>query len=179
MGKNDDALAELNQKNAGAQEDVRTLMLRAQIAYELKRYGDTVIALQKAAALDPKNADIPARLGHVYLQLKDYPNAARQLAVSFQMNPQATDVLGELVMAQYLNKNYQATIEGLKLVATREPLPAGSWFVLGACYDKMGMPADALMAYQMFLQLNKDQNNDMYFEATARVRFLIRELRKR
>jgi hypothetical protein len=39
--------------------------------------------------------------------------------------------------------------------------------------------APALDAYQKFLALNKDQNNDMYFEATARVRFLARDLKEK
>jgi type III secretory pathway component EscR len=37
----------------------------------------------------------------------------------------------------------------------------------------------ALDAYKKFLELNTDQNNDMYFEASARVRVLSRETKKR
>jgi hypothetical protein len=37
--------------------------------------------------------------------------------------------------------------------------------------------APALDAYQKFLQLNKDETSDMYFEAAARSRTLARELK--
>jgi tetratricopeptide (TPR) repeat protein len=123
--------------------------------------------------------EIPARLGHLYLKKKDYPNAVRELVVAFKMAPNATDVLGDLVAAQYLNKNYPAALEGLDLLSKREPLPAGSWFIRATCYDRLGQPAQALDGYQRFLQLNKDQNNDMYFEATARARTLTRELQNK
>ncbi len=83
------------------------------------------------------------------------------------------------MLAQYLNKNYPAALEGIDLLSKREPLPPGSWFMRASCYDKLNQPANALEAYQRFLQLNKDQNNDMYFEATARVRTLTRELQNK
>jgi hypothetical protein len=37
----------------------------------------------------------------------------------------------------------------------------------------------ALHAYNKFLEMNKDENSDMYFEASARVRTLTRELDKK
>ena len=48
-----------------------------------------------------------------------------------------------------------------------------------ACYDNLGEATDALDAYQRFLQLNKDENSDMYFFATARSRVLARELQNK
>jgi len=96
--------------------------------------------------------------------------SVRELIVALKMAPDATDVLGDLVTAQYLSKNYPAALNGLDLLSKREPLPAGSWFIRATCYDKLGELAQALDAYQKFLQSNKDQNNDMYFESTARVR---------
>jgi type III secretory pathway component EscR len=58
-------------------------------------------------------------------------------------------------------------------------LPAGSWFIRATCYDKLGQVVPALDAYKKFLELNTDQNNDMYFEASSRVRVLSRETKKR
>jgi tetratricopeptide (TPR) repeat protein len=86
-------------------------------------------------------------------------------------------VLTDLVMAQYLSKNYQAALQGIDLLSQRKPLPAGSWFIRATCHDRLGEAAQALDAYQKFLQLNKDENSDMYFVATSRVRTLERELK--
>ncbi|HWY27159.1 MAG TPA: tetratricopeptide repeat protein [Candidatus Angelobacter sp.] len=176
-GKNDDALAELDRAAATGPEGLRALKLRSFIDFQKKRYDDAIPALQKAAALAPQDPDIPARLGHVYLEKKDYPNAVQQLIVALKMNPDSNDVLGDLVTAQYLGKNYRAALQGLDVMSHREPLPVGSWFVRATCYDKLGQLFDALDAYQKFLQLNKDLNSDMYFEASARARTLARELK--
>ena len=72
------------------------------------------LSCKKAEVLDPRSPDIPARLGHVYLENKDYPNAARELIVAFKMESDSDDVLKDLVLAQYLNKNYPAALEGIE-----------------------------------------------------------------
>ena len=179
LGRNDEALAELDRATAGTPENLRALKLRVQIASRRKHYDDAIPALQKAIALAPQDADLVAELGHVYLEKKDYPNAVNELIVAFKRNPASNDVLGELVTAQYLNKNYAGALQGLDALSQRKTLPMGSWFIRATCYDKLGQPAQALDAYKKFLELNTDQNNDMYFEASARVRTLNRELKKK
>ena len=179
LGKNDDALAELDRATAGAPENLRALKLRVQIAFQRKHYDDALPALQKAIALAPQDADLAAELGHVYLEKRDYPHAVDELIVAYKMSPASDDVLGDLITAQYLNKNYPATLQGLDVLSKRKTLPLGTWFIRATCYDKLGQKAQALEAYKKFLELNTDQNNDMYFEASSRVRALARETGKR
>ncbi|HXO04276.1 MAG TPA: tetratricopeptide repeat protein [Candidatus Sulfotelmatobacter sp.] len=179
LGKNDEALTELDRATGGGSENLRALKLRVQIASQRKHYDDAVLALQKATALAPQDADLAAELGHIYLEKKDYPSAVNELIVAFKMNQTSNDVLGELVTAEYLNKNYAGALKALDLLSQRKTLPMGSWFIRATCYDKLGQPAQALDAYKKFLELNTDLNNDMYFEASARVRTLTRELKKR
>ncbi len=179
LGKNEDALAELDRAAGSGQESLSALKLRGQILFQLKRYDDAISVLEKAAKLAPQDADIPAQIGHVYLEKHAYPDAARELLVAFKMNPQSNDVLGELVAAEYLGKNYESALKALDLLSQRQELPPGTVFIRATCYDKLGQAAQALDWYQKFLQLNKDENNDMYFEATARVRFLARELKEK
>jgi tetratricopeptide (TPR) repeat protein len=178
-GKNEEALAELDRAAASGQESLSALRLRGQILFQLKRYDDAISVLEKAAKLAPQDADLPAQIGHVYLEKHAYPDAARELLVAFKMNPQSNDVLGELVAAEYLGKNYESALKALDLLSQREELPPGTVFIRATCYDKLGQAAQALDWYQKFLQLNKDENNDMYFEATARIRFLTRELKEK
>lgn len=179
LGKGDDALAELDRAAAAGPEELRALKLRARIYFGAKRYADAVPVLEKADAVAPGNKDIPALLGHAYLESRKYPDALRELLAAYRMDPRANDVLGDLVLAEYNNKNYAEALAALDELAKRKELPPESWFVRGACYDKLGQPAQALEAYQRFLQLNKDQNSDMYFEAAARVRALPREVQNK
>jgi superkiller protein 3 len=175
-GKDDDALAELDKAASAGPESLRALKLRALIYFRKKQYDNAVPVLVKAIALAPQDPDLPAQLGHVYLEKKDYANAVNELVVALKMNQQSIDVLKDLVTAEYLNKNYPATLHGLDVLAQREIPPLGSWFVRATCYDKLGQVQPALDAYKKFLELNKDENGDMYFEASARVRTLTREL---
>ncbi len=175
-GKDDEALAELDKAATAAPESIRALKLRAQIYFQKKQYDNAVPVLVKAVALAPQDAELRAQLGHAYLQKKDYANAVPVLVAALNMNPQNIDALKDLVAAEYLNKNYPAALHGLDVLAQKETLPMGSWFVRATCYDKLGQAALALDAYKKFLEMNKDENSDMYFEATARVRTLTREL---
>jgi tetratricopeptide (TPR) repeat protein len=174
--KYDDAIAQLDQAAAARPEDLRTLKLRAQIYWVQEKYDGALPPLQKAEALAPNDADIPAKLGHIYLAKKDYAGALRQLSIAYRLDPSSNSVLADLAEAEYDNKNYSTALQALDALSKRAELPPAAWFFRAACYDKLEQPEQALDAYQRFLQLNTDQNSDMYFEATSRVRFLKREL---
>lgn len=175
-GKLDESLAELDRAANGAPEALPALKLRALIYYQKKQFNEVVPILVKAIALAPQDPNLPAELGHAYLEKKDYPNAVQELTVAMKANP-SLDVLNDLVVAEYLSKNYAAALSGLDVLSQHEELPVGSWFIRATCYDKLGQVPPALAAYQKFLQLNKDETSDMYFEAAARARTLARELK--
>jgi tetratricopeptide (TPR) repeat protein len=179
LEKYEEAIAELDKAAAAGPETVRALKLRSDALFELKRYAEAVPVLEKALALAPQDPEIPARLGHVYLEKKDYANAVKELAVALKMDPNSNDVLADLVGAEYLNKNYPAALQGIDLLSQRKTLPIGSVFIRATCYDRLGQAQLALDSYKKFLDLNKDENSDMYFEATARARTLTRELEKK
>ena len=179
LGQPDAALAELDRAAKTSPEGLPELKLRSDVLWRQKRYAEAAGVLEKAAALAPRDADISARLGEAYLQSKDYPNATRWLVSSFRLDPKANDVLAYLVDAEYGEKNYAEALGALDELSKREQLPAASWYVRAVCYDKLGRAAEALEAYQKFLQLNQDANSDMYFVSTARVRVLTRELKNK
>ena len=177
-GKLDDALAELDRAANGQPEALPALKLRANILYQKKQFSDLLPVLQKAIVLAPQDPNLQAQLGHAYLKKRDYPNAVQQLTAAMKANP-SLDLLNDLVAAEYLSKNYGAALSGLDILAQHEELPFGSWFIRATCYDRLGQVPQALAAYQKFLQLNKDETSDMYFEATARARTLERELKNK
>ncbi|HYL68011.1 MAG TPA: tetratricopeptide repeat protein [Candidatus Limnocylindria bacterium] len=179
LGRNDEALTELERAGTTGNENLRALKIRARIYFQTKRYDDAVTTLEKATTLAPQDADIPAQLGHVCLEKKDYPKAVRVLTAAWKMSPGDNDILGDLIAAEYLNKNYPAALQGLDVLSKRKTLPLGTLFIRATCYDKLGQVAQALEAYQQFLSLNKDETSDMYFEAAARARFLARELKEK
>ncbi|MGH9715796.1 MAG: tetratricopeptide repeat protein [Candidatus Acidiferrales bacterium] len=179
LGKLDEAMAELDRAASQGPEDIDALELRARIYFAKKQFASAVPPLKQAVALAPQSANFRALLGHAYLESKDYPDAVTQLLESNHLDPSANDVLGDLVLAEYNARNYAASLQVLDVLSKRRSLPPGSWFIRGACYDKLGQPVQALDAYKQFLQLNTNENSDMYFEASSRVRALTRELKNK
>ncbi|HEV2297589.1 MAG TPA: tetratricopeptide repeat protein [Candidatus Acidoferrales bacterium] len=177
MDKDDEALEELDRVAKDQAETPDGLKLRSLIYYREKKYDQTAAVLQKAEALAPQDAEIRARLGHVLLQLKNYPAATRELNEAFRLDTTATETLRDLVAAEYLSEDYPATLAAMNVLEQRETPKPGAWFVRATCYDHMGQAAAALEAYQKFLALNTDKNSNQYFEAAARVRFLEKELK--
>jgi Flp pilus assembly protein TadD len=178
-GKIDESLAELDLAAKDHPEAIQALKLRALIDMQKKNFPAAVETLKKAVVLAPQDPALPAELGHAYLESKDYPSAIQELFVAGKANPSSLDILGDLVTAEYLSKNYQAALSGLDTLARYKELPAGSWFIRATCYDKLGLAPQALAAYQKFLELNKDENSDAYFEAAARSRTLAREIKNK
>ena len=88
-------------------------------------------------------------------------------------------MLKNLIAAEYQNKNYPTALAAIDILAKRMDLTADAWFLRAACYDKLGQLQQALDAYKTFLQLNKDENSDMYFESSVRVRAIPRELQNK
>jgi tetratricopeptide (TPR) repeat protein len=179
LGKDDDALRELDQLPPAQRDSLPTLELRAQIDLHANRTDDAIATLLKAEPLEPKNPDLPASLGGLYMKKKDYANAGHQLAAAFNLNPADNAVLRNLIAAEYQNKNYPTALAAIDVLAKRMDLPADAWFLRAACYDKLGQLQPALDAYKTFLQLNKDENSDMYFDSSVRVRAITRELQNK
>ena len=69
-GKLDESLAELDRAANGAPEALPALKLRALIYYQKKQFSDVVPVLVKAIALAPQDPNLPAELGHAYLEKK-------------------------------------------------------------------------------------------------------------
>jgi Flp pilus assembly protein TadD len=179
LGNLDEAIAELDRAATQGPESTNALELRARIFFAKKQFASAVPPLQQAVARQPQNANFRALLGHALLQSKNYPDAVSQLLAANRLDPSANDVLGDLVLAEYNTQNYAGSLQVLDVLSKRAALPPESWFIRGACYDKLGQPEQALDAYQHFLQLNANDNSDMYFEASSRARALTRELKGR
>ena len=176
LAKYGEAIAELDKVDDASSGSIRVLKLRSDAYFEMKRYADAIPSLERAAMLAPQDPEIPARLGHVSLEKKDYASAVTELNVAFTMDPSSTEALADLVGAQYLSKNYAAALQGIDLLSQRKPLPIGSIFIRATCYDRLGQKELALDSYKKFLELNKDETSDMYFEASGRARTLEREI---
>lgn len=176
MGRYDDALAELDLSAAGNAPGAESLKMRGEILMQQKKWKDADDALKQALALAPQDSETAEWMGHTDIELKDYPAALGILVQVHARNPQDADALRDLVDAFFLNENYGQALEAMDGLAKLEPPKPGSWFVRAICYDKLARKAEAIEAYQKFLDLDNGQHDTEDFQARHRIPVLQKEL---
>jgi protein O-GlcNAc transferase len=176
LSRFDDALAELDLSDAGAAPSADALKMRGEIYMHRKKWKEAGDALKQAISLSPKDSELAEWIGHVDIELRDYPTAVRILEQVYAQNPQDVDALRDLADAFYLNENYAAAIEAMDRLAKLETPKPGSWFVRAICYDKLSRKAEAIEAYQKFLDQDGGQHDTQDFQARHRIPVLQKEL---
>ncbi len=172
----DDALAELDNSSGAAAPPADALKMRGEILMRQKKWSDSAAALKQAMAAAPQDNEITEWLGHVDIELRDYPAAIGVLQQAHARDPQSADALSDLANAFYLNENYGQALAALDLLAKLETPPPGSWFVRAICYDKVSRKAEAIDAYQKFLDQDHGQHDTQDFQARQRILVLQKEL---
>jgi len=175
QGQNEEALAELDRADAG-NPSVESLKLRADIQIAQKKWKDAITTLQQAATHAPNDAQLHGGLGRTYLQVRDFPNAEKELKAAIQLDAKKVDYWKDLSTTYYLSKNYPATLAVLDRIDKFETPGAGSWFIRALCYDSLNQPKPALEGYQKFLELDENQNPDQVWQAKERSKVLRRML---
>jgi superkiller protein 3 len=174
LNRYDEALTELDA--AGGAPSLEALKMRGEIYMQQKKWKEAGDALKQAISLDPQDAELAGWIGHTDIELKDYRGAVQMLAQVYARNPQDADVLRDLSDAFFLNENYPEALTAMDRLAKLEPPKPGSWFVRAICYDKLSRKAEAIEAYQKFLDLDGGQHDNEDFEARHRILVLQREL---
>jgi Flp pilus assembly protein TadD len=176
LSRYDDALAELERASAGGAPLPDALKLRGEIFMQQKKWTEAESALKQASAASPQDAEIPEWMGHVEVELRNYPEAIRVLGQAYSRNPRSVDALRDLSNALYLNENYAGSLEAMDRLAKLETPQPGSWFVRAICYDKLSRQAEAIEAYQKFLDQDGGQHDTQDFQARQRILVLRKEL---
>jgi tetratricopeptide (TPR) repeat protein len=171
-----DALAELDSAEAGSAPTADGLKMRGDIYLHQNKWKEASATLAEALRQSPRDQQLLEWLGHAEIELHDYPEAINILGKVVANNPQDADALRELVNAFFLNEDYAATIGAMDRLAKLEPPKPASWFVRAICYDKLSRKAEAIEAYQKFLELDNGRNETQDFQARRRAYTLQSEL---
>ncbi len=177
LSRYDEALGQLDRSDAGGAPIADSIKMRGEIYMRQKKWKEAGDALKQALAGSPQDAELAAWIGHVDVELHDYPAAVGILTQVHSRDPQNADVLRDLANAFFLNENYAQALEAMdrlaKLLKLHKP---GSWFFRAICYDKLSRWAEAIEAYQKFLDLDGGQHDTQDFQARHRIPVLQREL---
>src|SRR5262249_39699657 len=145
-----------------------SLKLRADIQIAQKKWTDAIATLQKALALAPNDAQLHGGIGRTYLQVRDFPNAEKELKTAIQLDAKNIEYWKDLSSTYYLSKNYSATLAVLDRIDKMEAPAAGAWFIRALCYDNLNQPKPALEAYQKFMALEENKKSDQFWQAQER-----------
>jgi tetratricopeptide (TPR) repeat protein len=117
LGQFDGALGELDRVDAGAAPSADSLKMRGELFMQQKKWKEAGDALKKGLAISPQDPELAAWIGHVDIELHDYPAAVAILQQAYSKNRQSTDVLRDLSDAFYLDENYPAALEAMERLA--------------------------------------------------------------
>jgi tetratricopeptide (TPR) repeat protein len=173
-----DALAELDRAEAGSAPTADTLKMRGDIYMQQKKWKEAGEALTQAIRISPQDGELAVWVGHVDIELHEYPAAIDILGQVVKQNPQSAWALSDLINALFLHEDYAATIGAMDQLAKLEPPKPASWFVRAICYDKLSQKAAAIEAYQRFLDQDNGQHDTQDFQARHRILTLQGELGK-
>jgi protein O-GlcNAc transferase len=176
LSRLDEALTELDLSAAGSAPTADTLKMRGEIFMQQKKWKEAAAALKQALSLAPQDSEIADWIGHADIELKQYPAAVGILVQVHERNPQDADALRDLANAFFLNENYGRALEAMDRLAKIEPPKPGSWFIRAICYDKLSRQAEAIEAYQKFLDLDGGQHDTQDFQARNRIPVLQKEI---
>jgi protein O-GlcNAc transferase len=172
----DDAMAELDRAEAGSAPTADGLKMRADIYLHQSKWKEASATLAEAIRQSPQDQQLPQWLGHVEIELHDYRAAINVLGKVVASNPQDADALRDLVNAFFLNEDYAAALGAMDRLAKLETPRPASWFFRAICYDKLSRKAEAIEAYQKFLELDNGRNETQDFQARRRAYTLQSEL---
>jgi tetratricopeptide (TPR) repeat protein len=177
LNRPDDVLAELDSADKLAPPTAESLKMRGNIYFNQQKWQEAAEPLEKALALTPKDPDLSAWLGHIGIELRDYPTAIAYLAQAYALNKTSPDILKDLANAFFLAEDYGSAIGAMdRLAGIETPQPA-SWFIRAICYDKLNNRAEAIGAYQKFLDQDNGKNESQELQARHRIPALQKELK--
>jgi tetratricopeptide (TPR) repeat protein len=174
-----EALAELEKTQKPGAPSVESLKLRADILIGQKKWDEAIVVLKQAVALTPNDAPLRGGLGRTYMQIRDFPNAQKELKSAIQLDAKSITYWKDLTSTTYLAGEYPTTLALLDRLAQMEQPTAAELFVRALCYDKLQQSKLAMEAYQKFLEADQNRNADQVWQAQQRIIVLKKMLDKR
>ncbi|MBI3895746.1 MAG: tetratricopeptide repeat protein [Acidobacteria bacterium] len=134
--------------------------------------------IQEILAQDSSNAELWLLAGRLWIEKKQYREAARQFQKVTELRPEWSPGYTNLATALHLLKDYAGTIAALAKVAQLRQDTPGTYFLRAISLDQLRQRQPALENYQRFLETDDGKNPDQEFQARQRVRIISKEIQK-
>ncbi len=150
----DQALQEFNLAAGGREGDSEILEAVAYIRRRQGQWDESIAAMERAFALNPRNASLAGQLSLAYESLRRYPEAIRYVDIAISLAPDVGDLnMSKAFLQVEMDGNTRAARETLKKINSREvpdlPWAENRFDVLDGRYQEAleglaGIPGDAL-----------------------------------
>lgn len=125
--------------------------------------------LQQAVAKDPRSVQANFQLGHVYVKLKEYPNALSAYAKAGEIDPNFADAFFNMGYVHAVRKEYAKAERMYAKVVTLSPVYVDeALFNLGMVQEKQGKRKESLQNIEKALSINP--GNEPAKKALARMK---------
>jgi tetratricopeptide (TPR) repeat protein len=149
------------------------LFYQGQLYLRTDRPQEAIDALIQAIALSPMDADAIYVLGRAYQEMGDHREAISRFNWAVQFIPDWTEAYQDMAvsyralgdeqgrtypdgMLALLRGDYEKAVQDLTVATSVEPENANAHWGLGAAYEMLQRPSDALAAYQAALAADSD-----------------------
>ncbi len=133
--------------------------------FQQNNFGAAVEAFQQALALDPNNPAYHANLGVSYYSMGRLDEAIQSYQAGLKMSPDDAE-LNYLLGAAYLQQsNLDGAATALERANRSDPQLAEPYYGLGVLYKLQGRRAEAIDAFEKFLEIGPSQDQRAVDEA--------------
>jgi tetratricopeptide (TPR) repeat protein len=153
VGRYEDSAAEMDAALAIDPRSVRALVNSARTLIQLERFAEAEARAQAAVDIDATDADAWNVLGRAKLNLRDMGAAVEAFARATELDPQNAHAFNNKGYALLQQQQWQAAADALETAITLRNDVA--WFHnnVGICYEQLGRPEEAVLAWQRALEL--------------------------
>lgn len=167
QGKDEDALAELNQ--AGDENDPGALRERADLLVAIKRDSEALPLYQRLIAQNGNDAQLRYSYGRALLQAKQFAPAQEQLLAAVKLNPNLATAYGDLAVAANDNQQYDLTLRALEVRTKLLGDNPGTYFLRATALDHLRRYPEATQNYRQFLAVSGGKFPDEEWKARHRL----------
>lgn len=133
-------------------QNTETLLGLGTTYLEMGRPQEALATFQKLLQIDPKNAAAAHQIGTVYRSIGDLNRAMQYYQMAVTFNPNMPDPYNALGVVSAQHKDYPKAESYLKKSLQVDPTFEEAYFNLGITYQRMGRKAEAILAFQSFLE---------------------------
>jgi tetratricopeptide (TPR) repeat protein len=153
-GIDDPILTELNSAIKKNPQSADLYFKRAQFYYGYQGYDEVIADLSKAIKLDSLRPPYYHLLADTYLNYYQSRNALLTMQKASGMFPDSIPTLLKLAELQITLKTYDAAMQTLESVVTKQKGNARARILMGMCLEESKDPARALLAYKKATELD-------------------------